>query len=451
MQITRLSSSCLRNQQQILLTGLRLVLPSSSIIINRKSFARKHRPMTPPPTEKLENVSFIEDFVSPYIKGVKFTFTQNNRRKDFDLVLRHCSVAVVLYHTELKKFVFVRQFRPAVLVGHILRQPENFGKKLSEVRWSDYEAAHGYTLELCAGLIDKNVSIVEVTKEEIEEECGYSVKNEDIHLIGKFSIAAHEAGGVQYLFYAEIDDSMKITEGGGNAYEGEYITKVFLSESEVLEYVKNDYCTGPPSMLYGLLWWFAHKPNHKLIQPTSNSYEWKPINMMPMTDFKFEKMPSSPRFNPHRMNFTLGTLTRNWDLALCDDSVSILLYNENANELLLTQRFRPAALVGRVRHLTGGSVPFEEIDWESQPIEWAYTLELCSGHYKSGSSVEEIDQRVRDIVAKKCGYSLQDIRFVTSFIIGISFAGDRQRAYYARVNDSMRIKGWNPCEDIIPV
>ncbi|PIO69180.1 hydrolase, NUDIX family [Teladorsagia circumcincta] len=263
--------------------------------------------MSPPPQERLENVSFIDDFVSPYLKGVKFSFTQNNRRRSFDLALRHCSVATLLYHKDLKKFVFVKQFRPAVLVGHILRQPENFGKKLSEIRWSDYEARHGYTLELCAGLIDKNLSTVEIMKEEIEEECGYAVKNEDIHLIATFSIAAHESGGIQYLYYTEIDDSMKITEGGGNIYEGEYITKVFLDESEVLELVKNDCCPGPPSMLYSLLWWFAQKPCPKIILPTTDAaYKWKPSDMMPMTDFKFEKMPSSKRFIPHRMKFTLS-------------------------------------------------------------------------------------------------------------------------------------------------
>ncbi|KAK6015749.1 hydrolase, NUDIX family, partial [Ostertagia ostertagi] len=352
----------------------------------------------------------------------------NNQRRSFDLALRHCSVATLLYHTGLKKFVFVRQFRPAVLVGHILRQPENFGKKLDEIRWSDYEAQHGYTLELCAGLIDKNIPTVDIMKEEIEEECGYAVKNEDIHLIATFSIAAHESGGIQYLYYTEIDDSMKITEGGGNNEEGEYITKVFLSESEALEFVKNDYC------------------------PT-DAYKWRPSDIMPMTDFKFEKMPSSKRFIPHRMKFTLGSLCRTWDLALCDDSFSILLYNETTKELLLTQRFRPAALVGRARHLAHLADPtktLDTIEWKSQPLEWAYTLEMCSGHYKTGSSVEDIDQRVRDTVAKKCGYKLESIRFVTSFVVGISFAGDRQRAYYATVNESMRIKDWTPYEEITP-
>ncbi|KAE9416699.1 hypothetical protein Angca_004305, partial [Angiostrongylus cantonensis] len=136
------------------------------------------------------------------------------------------SVAILLYHTVLKKFVFVKQFRPAVLVGHILRLPENFGKQLKEIDWSKYDASEGYTLELCAGLIDKDLPTIDIMKEEIEEECGYTIKHNNIHLIATFSVAAHESGGTQYLFYAEIDDSMKISEGGGNVNEGEVITKV---------------------------------------------------------------------------------------------------------------------------------------------------------------------------------------------------------------------------------
>ncbi|KAK6015752.1 hypothetical protein OSTOST_18796 [Ostertagia ostertagi] len=391
--------------------------------------------MSPAPQERLEKVSFIEDFVSPYLKGVKFTFTQNNQRRSFDLALRHCKCG----HTSLP-YGFEERF----LWGIFYDNRKNFGKKLDEIRWSDYEAQHGYTLELCAGLIDKKKSKRNVVM---------PFKNEDIHLIATFSIAAHESGGIQYLYYTEIDDSMKITEGGGNNEEGEYITKVFLSESEVLEFVKNDYCPGPPSMLYALLWWFDHNPCPKIIQPTTDAYKWRPSDIMPMTDFKFEKMPSSKRFIPHRMKFTLGSLCRTWDLALCDDSFSILLYNETTKELLLTQRFRPAALVGRARHLAHLADPtktLDTIEWKSQPLEWAYTLEMCSGHYKTGSSVEDIDQRVRDTVAKKCGYKLESIRFVTSFVVGISFAGDRQRAYYATVNESMRIKDWTPYEEITP-
>ena len=35
------------------------------------------------------------------------------------------------------------------------------------------------------------------------------------------------SGSTQYLYYALIDDSMKVNEGGGNAHEGEFIEKVY--------------------------------------------------------------------------------------------------------------------------------------------------------------------------------------------------------------------------------
>lgn len=33
----------------------------------------------------------------------------------------------------------------------------------------------GITLELCAGIVDKSKPLIEVAKEEIEEECGFKV------------------------------------------------------------------------------------------------------------------------------------------------------------------------------------------------------------------------------------------------------------------------------------
>ncbi|KAK6753209.1 hypothetical protein RB195_012666 [Necator americanus] len=402
-------------------------------------------------SEVLRNVSFIEDFKSPYLKGVKFTFSQSGKRRSLDLVLRHSSVAVLLYHTELKKLLFVRQFRPAVLVGHILRQPENFNKKLREIEWHTYDASHGYTLELCAGLIDKDLPLVDIAREEIEEECGYAVKSENMHLVACSSVAAHESGGVQYLYYAEIDDSMKITEGGGNVQEDEYITKVFLTEAEARAYLENDYPLSPPPLLYALLWWFENKSPKKSVSSANIvPYKWHPKGIVPLEDLKFEPMDTSKRFVPLRMKFSLGSLSRTWDLALCDESFAILLYDDDKKELVLTQRFRPAAFVGLARHRSPAKTKLDSIDWSSQPPEWAYTLELCSGHHRRGIGAEELEELVKKCVALKCGYRLDSLDFVTSYIIGISFSGDRQRVYYAKVNDSMKMKDWEPFEDIVP-
>jgi UDP-sugar diphosphatase len=36
------------------------------------------------------------------------------------------------------------------------------------------------TIELCAGIVDKDLPLAEIVKEEIEEECGYAVPLESI-------------------------------------------------------------------------------------------------------------------------------------------------------------------------------------------------------------------------------------------------------------------------------
>lgn len=58
-----------------------------------------------------------------------------------------------------------------------------------------------YTYELCAGLVDKNKSIEEIAVEEIDEECGYKVKIEDLKKITSFFTNVGVSGAKQHLFY----------------------------------------------------------------------------------------------------------------------------------------------------------------------------------------------------------------------------------------------------------
>lgn len=49
-----------------------------------------------------------------------------------------------------------------------------------------YPVADGYTIELCAGLVDKDLPLVDVAKEEIFEECGYDIPSNHIQKIFSF-------------------------------------------------------------------------------------------------------------------------------------------------------------------------------------------------------------------------------------------------------------------------
>ena len=41
-----------------------------------------------------------------------------------------------------------------------------------------YPPSLGITLELCAGIVDKSISFIEIAREEILEECGYDVPSD---------------------------------------------------------------------------------------------------------------------------------------------------------------------------------------------------------------------------------------------------------------------------------
>lgn len=49
-----------------------------------------------------------------------------------------------------------------------------------------YPAKLGFTLELCAGIVDKKKSLTEIAAEEILEECGYKIDHQNLEYIIQF-------------------------------------------------------------------------------------------------------------------------------------------------------------------------------------------------------------------------------------------------------------------------
>lgn len=49
-----------------------------------------------------------------------------------------------------------------------------------------YPAHLGFTLELCAGIVDKKISLAEIAAEEVFEECGYKIEPEMLERIIQF-------------------------------------------------------------------------------------------------------------------------------------------------------------------------------------------------------------------------------------------------------------------------
>ncbi|XP_053613347.1 uridine diphosphate glucose pyrophosphatase NUDT14-like [Plodia interpunctella] len=193
---------------------------------------------------------------SPYVKPLRFNFTQNGRKKTWDLLHVHDSVAIIVFNVSRKVMVFVKQFRPAVYYNCISAND----RQKTEIDTEKYPASLGISLEICAGIIDKKLPVEEIAREEVLEECGYNVDVNSLQRVVSYRSGVGVQGSLQTLFYCEVTDEMKVEAGGG--IDEELIEVVEMNINEVEQYVNS--CgplSSPPSCLFALMWFLHHKAN----------------------------------------------------------------------------------------------------------------------------------------------------------------------------------------------
>lgn len=170
-----------------------------------------------------------------FINTTYATYEQSGVEKSWEIVQAHDSVAILIYHKEQASFILVKQFRPAVYLNN----------------------DDGMTIELCAGLVDKNLPLEEIAKEEIEEECGYAVCAESIERITAFHTSVGFAGSKQMLYYVEVDEEMRVSEGGG--VDSEEIEVVSLLVEDAKTFIYDESIAKTPGLMFAFLWWFENK------------------------------------------------------------------------------------------------------------------------------------------------------------------------------------------------
>ncbi len=171
-----------------------------------------------------------------FVKPLRINYTQNNINKTWEAVESHDSVSILLYHTTKNAFLLVKQFRPPVYI---------------------HNNEHQFTYELCAGIIDKNMALNQIAKEEIEEECGYDVKVDDIIKITSFFTNVGVSGAKQHLYYAVIDDTMKIHDGGG--IKDEQIELEFIALDNAKDFIFDETKAKTPGLISAFYWFFNNK------------------------------------------------------------------------------------------------------------------------------------------------------------------------------------------------
>ncbi|KYN21642.1 PREDICTED: uridine diphosphate glucose pyrophosphatase-like [Trachymyrmex cornetzi] len=191
---------------------------------------------------------------SPWLRSIRLHYVHDGQSKNWDVITMHDSVCIIVFNTSRMKLVFVRQFRPAVYYSFLPEKQEAIDVKR-------YPATLGITLELCAGIVDKDKSLVEIAREELKEECGYEAPISSFQQILTY-LSSASASAKQTLFYVEVTDDMKIHPGGGDESEGEVIEVVELSIPELKDYMRTKEVLSPSSFLHGVSWFLLNKSEY---------------------------------------------------------------------------------------------------------------------------------------------------------------------------------------------
>ena len=184
----------------------------------------------------IEDLKISELKDTKFIHPVKVSFYQNGKEKTWEAVRSHDSVAILLYHERKDAFLLVKQFRVPVYLN---------------------DKSKTFTYELCAGLVDKNKSLEEIVVEEIDEECGYKVDIKDIKKITSFYTNVGISGGCQHLYFAKIDDSMRIHQGGG--INDEQIELFYLPIKDCEEFIFDESKAKTPGLMFSFYWFLKNK------------------------------------------------------------------------------------------------------------------------------------------------------------------------------------------------
>lgn len=146
-------------------------------------------------------------------------------------LLRGFAVTSMLYHKEKDAIILVRQFR-----------------------YSTAEAGHPWLVELPAGLMEKGEAPLYAAKRETIEETGYQLK--DAIEISRFFVAPGCTDEQIILYYGEVTENDKITEGGGVEDEHEDIKLFYLPVKDIKDFLHEQ--TLDAKTIIGLHWFLEH-------------------------------------------------------------------------------------------------------------------------------------------------------------------------------------------------
>lgn len=227
------------------------------------SFTLEH-PAIPDTIDELLLHGLPELLTEPrWCKVHALPFTQNGQARSWEIVESHDAVAVLVHVEDTHEVVLVRQFRPAVW----------WATARQEEAPLDTPHIHGYTIELPAGLMDKDGGAAYTAAAEVWEETGYRVDPASLVNLGVTRASVGAGGSQLHLFYARTHSSAREGAGGGVPGEGESIQVIHWPISDIpMLLAPTATIPRPPGLMYALLW-LHQQLSEQAVSPVS-SMSW---------------------------------------------------------------------------------------------------------------------------------------------------------------------------------
>ncbi|KAF6021165.1 hypothetical protein EB796_020526 [Bugula neritina] len=182
----------------------------------------------------------------------------------------HDSVAIIIHHIERRSLLFVRQFRPAIYFNRVYAGGEQEVPPVGTA--IDGDPRLGLTVELCAGIVDKEKPLAEIAAEEVQEECGFNVSASDLERVSTFRTGVGTTGSMQTIFYAKVTEAMRLSKGGGNPAEGEYIETVEVPISQLYDFILDESIPKPTGCAFGVSWFLKEKLRPSFVEVMRQNY-----------------------------------------------------------------------------------------------------------------------------------------------------------------------------------
>ena len=177
---------------------------------------------------KITNIQ-IKDCDNPkFVQTKRMHYTQNGISKQWEIVLNYDSVSILLVDEQRNIFIIVKQFRPAVFLQN----------------------NDGVTYEICAGIVDKDLPLIEIAREEALEECGYNIPLENIKVENELYSGVGFSGSKQTFYIAHINEDMKVSDGGGIDDEVLEVFHIDIDKSK--DFLSDDSIVKTPGLAYAI-------------------------------------------------------------------------------------------------------------------------------------------------------------------------------------------------------